>query len=445
MKQPSRLRVGAAFVAASASFASGCKGAANHPIVGSGAHAASDASTSPSAPEAGVEADGGVVADAARPVAHDPSTYTPDQLLAEQIDPESQRGACAEAYRTLQLSFDRLLADQKKRVAGMVVPRAPSSFAAGVVDVAARAVIGNLPRHICRETAGGTWALLYDDFRGVLAEEMSPPRIAERAAPLDDEEAARPDAYPLYRVRATGRLVFHPAGSSASRETTFSLRHAPLLSLETLDDGFLAEASTVGDLEAGDVDGDGVPEVLVIGRTGNLPLMEGGDTRAHVTALYRGTNDRGIVLDTRAPANVAFDHLVDGDGDGLFDLVSPLPFFGLDEGNVSDIELQGPELLFHARPGGGFSRTDPAALAFARKSCPARPRGLPSPPPVAAGDERPARIYFTDAGDQAIHDVACARLWGVPESTVRAWVEAVNGGPELTRWAALSPPLQLSP
>jgi hypothetical protein len=36
-------------------------------------------------------------------------------------------------------------------------------------------------------------------------------------------------------------------------------------------------------------------------------------------------------------------------------------------------------------------------------------------------------------------------LTDVPTDTLAAWVTAVHGGKELTRWAALAPPLQLAP
>jgi hypothetical protein len=337
-------------------------------------------------------------------------------LLAEQLAVENRGGSCAEPYRTLQNALARLLKSSSTQ------PRT-------AVEAAARTVVAALPHHICRASSGGTWALFYDDLRGMLGD--------------DANDAVDRGTYPLFHVEGVGRLVFIPASAAPRQQAPFSLAGGPLLSLRTTDgDGFSAQASTVDDLEIGDTDGDGVAEVLVTGRRGVLPLLEGADTRPHLSALFR-VSDTGPALDPRAPAGIAFDHLADGDGDGLFDLVSPLPFFGDDEGNLSDIELQGPELLWHATRS-GFSRTDDAARAFASKSCPSRPHALPSLPAEArsdAGGSLP--IYLTDSAEQAIHDVACARLWGVPTDTVRRWVEQVNGGRELARWAALAPPFTL--
>lgn len=344
------------------------------------------------------------------PAADDASTATVAELLAGQIAPDSRQGSCAEPYRVLAQSFARL--------AGQPSPGSPREVAAAM-----RSVTGMLPPHVCRASADGTWALFYDKIDGLLG---------------DATARESSESYPLFRVRATGRLVFLPADEAPRAELSFALGEAPLLSLQTTDDGFSAAAHTVSDLEIGDIDGDDVPELLVTGRNGQMPFIEGGDTRAHLAAVYKWTADGHLAIDPQIPAGVPYDHLVDGDGDGHFDLVSPRPFFGLDEGNLGEVELEGPELLYHSLADGGVSRSDDAARAFAKKSCPARPTGLPK-------GEASLPIFLTDEGDRAVHDVACARLWGVPEKTVASWVAAANGGKVLTRWATMGVPLQLGP
>ncbi|HWL85501.1 MAG TPA: hypothetical protein VNO21_06845, partial [Polyangiaceae bacterium] len=65
----------------------------------------------------------------------------------------------------------------------------------------------------------------------------------------------------------------------------------------------------------------------------------------------------------------------------------------------------------HSHPDGSFAAADDTALAYAKKACPARPKSILSKPSADAAAQK-----------SSADDVACARMWGVSEADITAWV-----------------------
>jgi len=183
-----------------------------------------------------------------------------------------------------------------------------------------------------------------------------------------------------------------------------------------------------------DSDGDGEPELVLLR---GAAVHEAADERhGEVLTFHNGA------VTPYAPAEAR-----DVDGDGRVDLVTRTPYRADGDDSPSDFTylMEGPALVAHALPGGGFSRDDEAAQRFAREQCPRRVAGV-----------FPATI----AGDSGGLAVACARRWGAPAATVARVVRARCASPEengggnprrprcgdtrvLLRWAAAAPPLTL--
>jgi hypothetical protein len=187
-----------------------------------------------------------------------------------------------------------------------------------------------------------------------------------------------------------------------------------------------------------DYDNDGAPEIVVVTR---VRAMEAAGSSAGEVLSFRN----GAVIPYAPATGISPDESRDVDNDGRTDLITAAPY--TDEGNDSpsdfSYEMRGPQFLAHALPDGTFARNDAAAKAFARTQCPARnPR------------------VFGASTENALHDVVCARIWGVPAAAVQRIVttrcaspqENGSGNPRrphcgdvrvLTRWIALAPPVTL--
>jgi hypothetical protein len=137
-----------------------------------------------------------------------------------------------------------------------------------------------------------------------------------------------------------------------------------------------------------DFDHDGVPEAW-IRHTGFMTL--------HTDAIF---TLRGGKIVRYAPADILPEkgfELRDVDHDGIPDLAFRHSVGGEEAGcgAPSEIFFTDP-LVAHAKPDGTFSLDDDAAQAAARQVCPAPPADL--------------------SKTKTVHDVFCARVWGVPPS-----------------------------
>lgn len=148
-----------------------------------------------------------------------------------------------------------------------------------------------------------------------------------------------------------------------------------------------------------DLDGDGEEELLVaLGGAGQALTFRDGKV-----SVYAASKD------------IAFEGLVDADGDGRPDLLLVNLYHdgqdflscGKMRGNpVVGFAVDMP-LVARSQLGGAFSLDDAESLAVARKSCPVKPE------PIVVKDEHG---QFDNGWIR--ENVVCARLWGVPAQTV---------------------------
>jgi hypothetical protein len=143
-------------------------------------------------------------------------------------------------------------------------------------------------------------------------------------------------------------------------------------------------------LEAVDFDGDGVPELTGI----YAPEHPEGMT-VERRWFYRW--DKGGIGAYTFPG----DTWSDVDGDGRLDGISAAV---VHEHTAwwHELGFKRVPLLSHQKSDGTFSTDDAVALAFARKTCPARPKDL-------VVKRRDGTI---DDAESSLH-IECARLWGV--------------------------------
>jgi hypothetical protein len=198
---------------------------------------------------------------------------------------------------------------------------------------------------------------------------------------------------------------------------------------------------SIGSMTVFDYDRDGSPEVALALRAHNHegPTFE----QAHVWTFTEG----GVFLYERT-LGARLHGVRDVDNDGRPDLLTHGPYDDASVSCGSDFPTQvtGPELALHSLPDGSFSGVDPAARAFARAACPARPARLLARSAEGGVDN-----------DATARNVACARIWGAPEAEVAAAVrrecptpdaEAPCTGCEdvelLLRWAHAAPPFTLA-
>lgn len=193
-----------------------------------------------------------------------------------------------------------------------------------------------------------------------------------------------------------------------------------------------------------DFDGDGEEELIAIGhdQTKDGPR----DPLAYIVELKNGNAQ--IYPPSK---DLPIFRVEDVDRDGRPDFVSYGPYRARVPArcNGAPSQVVGPAMLVHSLPNGTFSMTDEKALAFAKQHC--EKPGFT----VARDDEK--RVD----DDQTFVNIACARLWGMPEAQAVAAVaqncSAIRGEAscketslttcvypaEMTAWARAKPPLQI--
>ncbi len=164
---------------------------------------------------------------------------------------------------------------------------------------------------------------------------------------------------------------------------------------------------SIGMQELFDFDGDGEEELIVVGwdQTHEGPRDPGG-----VVVTFKG----GAAALYGPAKDVPFFRAEDVDRDGRPDLITYGPYRTHVPGrcNGTPAAAVGPALLAHSLPDGTFTMVDARAIAFAKQAC--EKPGFS----VARDDEK--RVD----DDQTFVNLACARLWGMPEAQALQLVDA---------------------
>lgn len=193
-----------------------------------------------------------------------------------------------------------------------------------------------------------------------------------------------------------------------------------------------------------DYDGDGEEEYVAVGSD---------QTKEGVKDLITWVvTVKGGAAQLYAPAkDIVAARVEDVDRDGRPDFVSYGPFRSRVPArcNGEPTIAQGPSLLVHSLKDGAFSWTDEQAVAFAKQSCP------------KAGFEIARDEEKKVDDEQTFENVACAKLWGVPEAQIagvissqcnpisgeaackEAALKSCGQTPSLLSWTKLTPPLKL--
>ena len=141
------------------------------------------------------------------------------------------------------------------------------------------------------------------------------------------------------------------------------------------------------------------------------------------------------------------EEISDVDGDGRPDIITHEPYVDsatINCGSGDGYSVYGPALLVHSLPDGTFSSVDAQAMLFAKRECPASPSQVIRPEGF-----RPEMVDFP----RSAKNVACARLWGADEQTLRAEIAgrcyALNENcvtcddrAMLEKWASMPPPFR---
>ncbi len=201
---------------------------------------------------------------------------------------------------------------------------------------------------------------------------------------------------------------------------------------------------SIGMQEPFDFDGDGEEELIVVGwdQTHEGPRDPGG-----VVVTFKG----GAAALYAPSQEISFFRAEDVDRDGRPDLITYGPYRAHVPGrcNGTPAAAVGPALLAHSLPDGTFTMTDARALAFAKQAC--------DKPGFAVARDDDKRVD----DDQTFVNLACARLWGMPDAEAQKLVDAACHPlvgdaackdsalttcvypAELKAWARAKPPLSL--
>ena len=194
-----------------------------------------------------------------------------------------------------------------------------------------------------------------------------------------------------------------------------------------------------------DYDGDGEPEAVVIVKRvdhdedGGSPIsFRGRIWTVHAGAIRLYPPARSFIV----------EEIRDVDGDGRPDIITHGPYVGAANFNCGSGEpysVDGPTLLVHSLPDGTFSWGDTQAMLFTKRECAVKP----SPVILIAEDFQPEMVDFP----RSAKNVACARLWGADEQTLRAEIAlrcyvlnencvTCDNRALLDRWASMEPPFR---
>ena len=193
-----------------------------------------------------------------------------------------------------------------------------------------------------------------------------------------------------------------------------------------------------------DFDGDGEDELVAIGHD---QTKDGA--REALAYIVQAKNGSAQIY---PPAkDLPIFRVEDVDRDGRPDFISYGPYraFAPARCNGAPALFNGPPMLIHSLADGTFSLTDDKAVAFAKQQC--------EKPGFAVARDDQKRVD----DEQTFVNVACARLWGMPEaqavSEVARSCNAIRGEAsckestltacvypaEMTKWARAKPPLTI--
>ncbi|MFO0661959.1 MAG: hypothetical protein U0165_19320 [Polyangiaceae bacterium] len=193
------------------------------------------------------------------------------------------------------------------------------------------------------------------------------------------------DKDPLSSVTGSRTMIFTPADGKAARwSVEAKWEH---YDWESVDAPLLF-----------DYDGDGIPEALFVQKG---DVNEGADWQKGYLLTYK--NGKVQPYTAKGLEEVNLSGMLDADGDGRMDLVSPSPFMGTVDGMAFDYAVEGPALLLHSLPDGSFSRNDAAAKNHAKKACPSKPEKVTPP---------------------LLNNGICAYLWGVPATQIQEQIDS---------------------
>ena len=142
------------------------------------------------------------------------------------------------------------------------------------------------------------------------------------------------------------------------------------------------------------------------------------------------------------------EEIRDVDGDGRPDIITHEPYVDsatINCGSGDGYSVYGPALLVHSLPDGTFSLVDAQAMLFAKRECAVKP----SPVILIVQDFQPEMVDFP----RSAKNVACARLWGADEQTLRAEIAlrcyvlnencvTCDNRALLDKWASMEPPFR---
>lgn len=195
-----------------------------------------------------------------------------------------------------------------------------------------------------------------------------------------------------------------------------------------------------------DFDGDGSDEIVVYGSGG---FHEGEGFSFGGVWTYRD----GVISPYKPATGIAFEEVKDVTGDGRPDLLFHGAFDTVVESPCSGFgyRMTGPLFVATSHADGSFSTTDDAARAAILARCKAPPKTL-----VVLQEDDKDHIDER----QTFENVACARVWGIPQARLREGITRgcrtlkakrecdvkANECPQqadLLDWAGRTPPITL--
>ena len=161
-----------------------------------------------------------------------------------------------------------------------------------------------------------------------------------------------------------------------------------------------------------DWDHDGRPEVVV-----RADVWEHEGASESARTIFSARDGAVVAYGPAANFNGRILGVEDADGDGRGDLVLPTAWRFDDGCGMAGIAHEGPTLLAHSLPDGGFSTRDAAARAWVTGAC----------EQLSSAGELPQSF-----ADRDVWRVVCARVWGAsPEHIIAALRADHRGRPRL--------------
>jgi hypothetical protein len=280
------------------------------------------------------------------------------------------------------------------RLAAKVVGDASSNLPAQMPDLFREA-------HCVKTKNGGIWAMIPTDVRPHKAPKKEP---KDGGKAKDGETDSFETVWEVVHVAADGERV--------------SLPQPPFLSgtMQSLD---LEEPSVF------DFNGDGEDEVILTGSRWehegpSVPYGRIWTFKAKKDGMSPASPERGRSQIEPYTAAPEFASTSDIDDDDRPDLLTNGLYMAIGEAACSGFgkEIAGPLLAAHSHSDGSFAMNDEAAIAFAKKRCPSRPKF------IVDTESDGGAVEATDGGAEssAVDRLVCARLWGASEGDISAMV-----------------------